>query len=140
LPRRFNEYVHIHAADQTNGPVASVFLYGEVAGEVSLNPEALYWSITGAAKTGTEPAPAPITQRVVIRSASGQPIELKNPQSTIKGINLQLVPTTPGQAYELIARLDDVPPSTVSGRVSFETSVAAQPRIELPVIINVFKP
>jgi len=36
--------------------------------------------------------------------------------------------------------LDDVPTSTVSGNVSFETSVAAQPRMEVTVIVNVFKP
>jgi len=30
--------------------------------------------------------------------------------------------------------------STVSGNVSIETSVASQPRIELPVIVNVFNP
>jgi hypothetical protein len=46
----------------------------------------------------------------------------------------------PGKVYELLARLEDVPASTVSGNVSFETSVAAQPRIEVPVIVNVFKP
>jgi hypothetical protein len=33
-----------------------------------------------------------------------------------------------------------VPASTVSGNVSFETSVASQSKIELPVIVNVFKP
>jgi hypothetical protein len=36
--------------------------------------------------------------------------------------------------------LDEVPASTVSGNVSFETSVAAQSRIEVPLIVNVFKP
>ena len=45
-----------------------------------------------------------------------------------------------GKVYELVARLDEAPAGTVSGNVSFETSVAAQPRIEVPVIINVFKP
>jgi len=139
-PRRFNEYVHVHAADETNAPAANIFLYGEVLGEVSVVPEALYWSITDAAKTAAERPAAAITQRVTIRSASGQPLELKNPQSTIKGITLELVPEEAGQSYELIARLDDVPANTISGNVSFETSVAAQPRIELPVIVNVFKP
>ena len=46
----------------------------------------------------------------------------------------------PGKVYELVARLDEVPASSVGGNVSFETSVAAQPRIEVPVIVNVFKP
>jgi hypothetical protein len=50
------------------------------------------------------------------------------------------VPKEAGKVYELVARLDEVPASTVSGNVSFETSVAAQPRIEVQVIVNVFKP
>jgi hypothetical protein len=45
-----------------------------------------------------------------------------------------------GKVYELVARLDEVPASTVSGNVSFEASVAAQSRIEVPLIVNVFKP
>jgi hypothetical protein len=77
---------------------------------------------------------------VTISSADGKTIELKNPQSTIKGLKVELLPKEPGKVYELLAQLDDVPASTVSGNVSFETSVAAQPRIEVPVIVNVFKP
>ena len=139
-PRRFNEYVHVYAGEETNTPVSSIYLYGEVMGEVSLTPEALYWSITGEAQAPAENAEAVTTRRVTIHSASGQTIEVKNPQSTIKGIKVELVPKDPGKTYELIARLADVPASTVSGNVSFETSVAAQPRIEVPVIVNVFKP
>jgi Protein of unknown function (DUF1573) len=138
-PRRFNEYVHVYAGEQTNTPVASLYLYGEVMGEVALEPEALYWSIVGAPQTAPG-AEAQITRRVTIRSASGQTIELKNPQSTIKGIKVELVPKEPGKVYELIARLDDVPTATVAGNVSFETSVALQSRIVLPVIVNVFNP
>ena len=50
-PRRFNESVQVYAAEQTNTPVSSIYLYGQVMGEVSLSPEALYWSITSPAKT-----------------------------------------------------------------------------------------
>jgi hypothetical protein len=77
---------------------------------------------------------------VAIRSADGKVMELKNPQSTIKGIKVELVPKEAGKVYELVARLDEVPASTISGNVSFETSVEAQPKIEVPVIVNVFKP
>ena len=135
-PRHFNEYVHLYGAEQPNGtPVSNIYLYGQVTGEVALSPEALYWSITDVSKT----APV-ITQRMMIRSASGQTMQLKNAKSTIKGISLELVPQEAGKAYELIARLDEVPAATIAGNVSFETSVAAQPRIEVPVIVNVFKP
>jgi Protein of unknown function (DUF1573) len=139
-PRRFNEYVHVYAGDKTNAPVSSVFLYGEVMGEVSLSPEALYWSIVGTAKSPAVVAAEAAVRRVTIRSASGQTLELKNPQTTLKGLKVELVPKEPGKVYELIARLDDVPAKTVSGNVSFETSVPSQARIELPVIVNVFNP
>ena len=139
-PRRFNEYVHIYGGDQTNTPVSSIFLYGEVMGEVSISPEALYWSLTDTAKTPSVVPKELATRRVTIRSASGQTLELKNPQSTLKGLKVELVPKEAGKVYELIARLDEVPASTVSGHVSFDTSVAEQSRIELPVIVNVFKP
>ncbi len=139
-PRRFNEFIQVYAADQTNTPVSSIYLYGQIAGEVSLNPEALYWSITATTNTSAERPEAQITQRVTIRSAAGKAIELKNPQSSIKGIKLEMASKEDGRVYEVVAKLVEVPASTISGNVSFETSVAAQPKIEVPVIVNVFKP
>lgn len=140
VPRHFNEYVYVYTADKTNSPVSTLFLYGHVMGEVSLSPEALYWNVMDAAKLRAERPEAQITRRVVIRSATGRPLELKNPQSTLKGIQVQLVPKEPGKVYELVATLQDVPDQTLSGNVSFETSVADQAKIDLPVIVNVFKP
>ena len=138
-PRRFNEYVHIFTADNTNSPTSSLYVYGQVMGEVLLSPEALYWSVTDAAQPSTQRTEALVMRRVTIRSATGKALELKNPQSTLKGIHVELQPKE-GGAYELVAKLNEIPGQTISGNVSFETSVASQPRIELPVIVNVFKP
>jgi hypothetical protein len=137
-PGRFNEYVHVYAADQTNSPVSSIYIYGQVKGEISVTPEALYWSITDSTNTTDRPE-AMVLRRVKIQSADGKPIELKNPQSSVKGLKVELVSSEAGKVYELVARLDQLPTSTISGNVSFETSVASQARIELPVIVNVFK-
>jgi hypothetical protein len=138
-PRRFNEFVHLYAADQTNTPVSSIYVSGQIMGAISLSPEALYWSVTDAATTAQRPE-AQVLRRVTIRSADGKPMEVKNPQSTIKGIKVELVTREAGKVYELVARLEAVPPIAVSGIVSFETSSAAQSRIEVPVTVNVFKP
>ena len=140
LPRRLNEDIHVYTAEHTNAPASRMNLYVQMMGEVSLTPEALYWSVTDAAKTTAEAQEALVLRRVTIRSAGGKAIELKNPQSTVKGIKVELVPKEAGTVYELVARLDEVPATTVSGNVSFETSVAAQAKIEVPVIVNVFKP
>src|SRR5450756_2487138 len=40
-PRRFNEFIQVYAAEQTNSPVSSIYVYGQIMGEISLSPEAL---------------------------------------------------------------------------------------------------
>jgi hypothetical protein len=139
-PRRFNEYVHIFAAGESNTPVSSIFVYGQVMGEVALSPEALYWSVSNATNAPTDRPEAMVLRRITIHSADGKPIKVKNPQSSIKGLSVELVTKEEGKVYELVARLDQVPASTVSGNVFFETSVAEQSTITVPVIINVFTP
>ena len=139
-PRRFNEYVHVYVSGLTNAPAASIYIYGQVLGEVTIAPEALYWSITDSGKATSDRPEALVTRRITIRSATGKAFELKNPQSTVKGIKLEQVTKEAGTAYELVATLEEFPTATVAGNVSFETSVAAQPRMEIPVIVNVFKP
>ena len=139
-PRRFNEYVHIYAADETNKPVSSIYVYGQIMGEVLVSPEALYWSVSPATNSPTDRPEALLLRRVTIRPADGKAIKLKNPHSTIKGLTVEVVTKKAGQLYELVARLDEVPASTVSGMVSFETSVPTQSRVEVPVIVHVSKP
>ena len=139
-PRRFNESVQVYTSEQTNAPTSSIEVYGQIMGEVSLDPEALYWSITDAAKTVAQLPEALLPRRLTIRSANGQTFELKNPRSTIQGMKIELVPKEAGKAFELVARLDAAPTNTVTGNVSFETSMKTQSRIEVPVTVYVFKP
>jgi hypothetical protein len=139
-PRRFNEYVHIYTDEETNVPAANISVYGHIAGEVSLSLEALYWSISGVASAPQQNQEAQTVRKITIRSASGKAFEIKNAKSTIKGINVEVAAKEAGQVYELIARLDEIPSATISGNVTFDTSVADQSTIEIPVIVNVFKP
>ena len=139
-PRRFNEYVQVYTPEQTNSPTASIWLYGLFMGEVSLAPEMLFWNVTDPAKVKAEPSEALTTRRATIRSETGKKFELKNPVTSIKGIKFEIVPKEAGKVYELVARLDEVPDLTVSGNVIIETSLAAQPKIEIPITVSVFKP
>ena len=139
-PRSFNDFVHVYTAEQTNAPVSSISLYGRLLGEVSVSPESLYWSVPHAGTTAADRPEALATRRVAIRSSDGRTIALRNPRSTIKGLKVELVRREAGRSYEMVARLEEVPASTVSGKVSFETSVAAQPVMEVPVIVHVSKP
>ena len=138
-PRRFNEFVQVYADGVTNTPASSIYIYGQLAGEVLVLPEAFYWSFTGDANKPLPGLDESLARRVTIRSVTGKPLDLKNARSTIKGVKLELEPKESGKVYELVARLDEVPAGTQSGIVSFETSVAAQSTIELPIVVNVFK-
>lgn len=139
-PRRFNEYVHLYSADQTNTPVSSLYLSGQMMGEISLVPEALYWSITDDQKAGGTRPEAMVVRRVAIRSSAGRPVTVTKAVSSIPGVSVEIVETEPGKAFELVARLNDVPTQTVSGTVSVQTSVESQAQIVLPVVVNVFHP
>ena len=136
-PRRFHEFVHVYATGQTNVPVSIISLPGQFVGELSVSPESLYWSVTHDATVAADRPEARATRRVAIRSSDGRKIALKNPRSTVQGLKVTLVPNEADRGYELVARLEEVPASSVSGKVSFETSVAAQPVMEVPVIVHV---
>jgi hypothetical protein len=139
-PRRFNESIQVYAAGQPDSPVATIYVYGLMVGEVSLTPEILYWSIIDPGKIKTERPETIVTRRLTIQSTHGRAFQIMNPRSTLKGITLEIVKKESAPGYELVATLDDIPDATLSGNVSFETSVPTQSRIDVPVIVNVFRP
>ena len=55
-------------------------------------------------------------------------------------VQVEIVALEPGKVYELVAKLYEDPEKTVAGTISFDTSVAAQPKIEVQCMVNVFKP
>jgi hypothetical protein len=145
-PRRFSEYVHIHDADRTNAPVTMVYVYGQVLGDLAVTPEALYWSLeagagAGAAPAGTsQPAPAAFGRRVLIRGVDGKAFKVANPRSTVPDMKLVLEPRENGSAYELEVTLGAMPAQSLAGHVTLETSVATQPKVEIPFVVHVAKP
>jgi len=152
LPRRFNEYIQVFLGDETNSPASTVFVYGRLMGELNLSPEALYWSVTDPEKLKTEKPEALVTRRISIRSSGGKPFEIKDAVSSISGLNVEVQskewkkpaqggkPEEVEKGYELVAKLNDVPEKTLTGKVTFGTSVATQPTVEVPVTIYVYQP
>ena len=136
-PRRFNEFISVYAGASTDTPVARIFVSGRVQSELTVSPEKLFWSITDPAKAITALPEVLVTRRLMIRSSSGKGFELTNPHSTIKGVNVELNPLENGKAYEVVARLVNVPTQSLNGSISFETSVASEPEIQIPVSIRV---
>jgi Protein of unknown function (DUF1573) len=138
--RRFNEFVQIYTEEDAAKPATSLYVYGQVMGEVSVTPESLYWSIPVSTTPAADRPESLVLRRLSISSADGKALELKNPQSSIAGVKVQLVPKEAGKSYELIARLDDMPTNSIAGNITFDTSVVSQSTISVPIIVNVFKP
>lgn len=139
-PRRFNEYVHVYEVDRTNSPVTMIYVYGQVLGDLTLAPEAMYWSLTKPAEPKSEPAEAVITRRVMIRAVDGKAFELRNPKSTLADLKVELLPKEGGTAYELVATLAAFPGRSLAGNVTFDTSVTTQPKVEVPFVVHVSNP
>lgn len=139
-PRRFYESINVYRSPQTNELTAGIMVYGRVTEELVIEPEALLWRITGPAQVRAENSEALTIRRATIRSAIGREFELKNPEVSLKGVTVKLVRKESGRAYELVAKLVEAPEQTISGFVSFETTVPTQPRIEVPLVVRFLNP
>jgi hypothetical protein len=119
--------------------VVTLFVFGRIMGELNPTPEALFWSITDPAKSQQQGPSEFNTRRVTIRSATGKDFELKNPQSSIEGMKVEVVAKEPKRVYELVAVLNAVPKATIIGSLSVETSITAEPKIDIPVTVSVIQ-
>jgi hypothetical protein len=119
--------------DNGEQPAFSVTLFGRLIGDLTLTPESLYWPIT-------DPEKALTTRRIIVKSnLPDKNLELKNMSSSLGDVNVEASTKDNGKTYELIAKLAAVPSHTTNGFIRFETNLAGQPKVEIPVIINIVK-
>jgi hypothetical protein len=130
-PRYFTEVLNVFT-DETEQPAFSVTFSGRLMGDLTLTPESLYWPIT-------DPAKALTTRRIVIRSSLSDKLDIKNITSSLKDVTVEAVPKEDGKSLELVAKLGTVPDHTTNGVIRFETNVPSQPKVEVPVWINIVK-
>ena len=71
----------------------------------------------------------PVVQQrhLTIRSSTGTAFELKNAQSSIQELSVEIHRVDDGRAYEVVATLDDVTMRRLSGIITFDTSLASIP-------------
>ena len=139
VPRRFNELVDVYADDKIDTPVASIPVFGQIIGELTFSPEKLFWRITNSARVMDKRLADIYTRRLTIRSSAGREFELKNAQSSIKELDVEINAVDGGKAYEIVAKLVDLTAKSIVGTITFETSLASMPKVEVPVAISVFQ-
>jgi hypothetical protein len=131
-PRYFSESLNVFI-DQSETPAFMVTFSGRLMGDLTMTPESLYWPIT-------DPDKAMTSRRIVVKSMLADKLELKNVTSTLKDVTLEMVPKEDGKTFEIVAKLANVPGQTTNGVIRFESNVPSQPKVEVPIWINIVKP
>jgi hypothetical protein len=130
-PRYFTEMLNVFI-DESEQPAFTVTFSGRLMGDLTLTPESLYWPIT-------DPEKGVSTRRIVVKSSLADKLDIKNLTSTLKDVTIEAVPKEDGKTMELVAKLNSVPDRTTNGVIRFETNVPSQPKVEVPIWINIVK-
>jgi hypothetical protein len=139
VPRRFNDTVRIYV-DGGEQPALVVPVFGQIIGDVMLTPEALFWGVPDAQRWAEYNNEAITVRRVMVSATQeGKPLELRNVASSIKELSVQLVSVETGKTYQVVAKLTDPPKMSERGSISFDTNMPSQPKVVVPVTINVFQ-
>jgi hypothetical protein len=138
-PRRFGDIVRVFTED-TNAPAFNVNVQGRIVGDVLWSPEMLYWFLPDPSTLKGPTSEALLVRRLSVQATSPeQPVEIQNAMSTLKELNLEVAPKEKGKSYELVVRLMEVPATNLTGNITFETGLAKEPKVTVPVTINVAK-
>jgi hypothetical protein len=133
----FSEAVRVFAEDPAKA-IVTIFVSGRTLGDIAMNPAMLYWNVNDPAALKKEGAEAQNTRRLVATSTvPGKTFELRNAKSSLKEVNVELVPKENGKSYEIVAKLTDVPQQTVSGTISVESNSPNQPKVDVPITVSV---
>jgi hypothetical protein len=136
-PVRFNENVKLFA-DGITPSIGTIYVNGQVLGDVVIDHESLYWSVMDPART---PANNPLAQQVrrvtITSTRSDRALEVKNVMSSLKDLTVELSTIETGKVYMVTATLDGKPEKSEQGSVSFDTNTPSQPKITIPVTVVV---
>jgi Protein of unknown function (DUF1573) len=138
-PRRFADQVKLFM-DGADQPGATIYLRGRLAGDINVTPEALYWGVQDATRWPGSYPEAMTTRRVSIISGQNvKSLEVTNFVSSLKEVTLELVPGEKGKSYTLVAKLAESPKESTRGTISFDTNLPTEPKVVIPVTVNVLK-
>jgi hypothetical protein len=138
-PRRFNDNVKVYG-DATNQPAFTIPVMGRLVGDLTINPEAVFWGIADP-----EHWPGPRPDIMTIRNVrvqatdSSKEMEVRNVSSSLKDVSVSINTVETGKVYEVVAKLTEAPKESERGTISFETSLDSQKNVTVPVTINVLK-
>lgn len=152
-PRRIGDWVRVYA-DGADKPAFQVWSNLRIVGDVVWSPDAVVWNINDPEqfkKQLTPPDPSSpaakqpqmdwmITRRLSVSSGlPGQNLEVTNLQTDLEGVELRVETNQVGRVYAIVAKLTQIPDKTLNGKLTFETNLGKQKKVEVPMIVSVLK-
>jgi len=112
--------------------VAMVPIYTRIVGDVVLSREEVYWAVVNRAMPGSR-------SFRVKASDPARTLTITNLACTLPEITMKSTPGLGGVGYEVTLELRRLPAQTVRGTISFDTNMPTQPKITIPITINMLK-
>ncbi len=134
-PGLINATVDMWNSNLTKLAVCTVKVAGEIEGEFTAKPARFYWPLADHGKDIKDFPPETLIRHVELKSMLGKPVEIKRVSTDIKGLSVKAVPKEAGVTFDLQLKLEELPATTVQGKITVETSLASVPIIEVPVTI-----
>ncbi len=130
-PHWFYERIGFYREGSTQ-EVAMVPIYARIVGDVVLSREEVYWAIVNRAMPGSR------SFRVKASDPS-RTLTITNLACTVPGVAMNSAPGPGGVGYEVTLELHRLPAQTVRGTISFDTNMPSQPKVTIPITINILK-
>jgi hypothetical protein len=135
--KRFSGYVRAFAEDPPK-LAGAIMVNIRVVGDLACSPEVLYWNINDPVRLREQRPESLLTRRVLVSSTvPGRGFELRNATSNLKEIQVEVVARADQKGFDLVAKLNEIPPETRFGAITVESNLPRQPKVEVPVTIAV---
>jgi len=124
-------------------PKASLIipLAGQLLGGLKTEPDALVWDLPDPAHwPGPTPEATTVRKLIVSATLATNTFEISEPASDLEDLLIKFAPIEKGRKYQVLLKLDQPHKESTEGMLTFETSLPSQPRLEVPIKINVGKP
>ncbi len=137
-PRRFAELIKVYTKDSEPAVALTLQVSGQVVGDVALEPQRLIWGIANFDRLPASHLERALTRSLrVVSTKQDTSLELTSVDSSLEGLDVNVVPLEQGKSYMVVAKFDQLPTKSASGIITLKTNLAEHPQLEVPVSVKV---
>jgi len=139
-PGAFTDMLLVHMDDSPKATII-IPLAGQLLGGIKVEPDALVWDLPDPAHwPGPNPDATTVRTLTVSMLQTNQTLELRDFASDLEDLLVKAATLEAGKKYQVLLKLSQSHKESTEGVLTIETSLPSQPRLEVPVKVNVAKP